>query len=161
MLFCNWTSSTSNEFMEYDRFSLCSSQAVVKSQAYSLTNMSCIEIPGRDSGMSITVKTVWKKQLGRVSGPLVNPSIVSSSHISPPEGLTAGCGWFKAAVNVTHKVNPGVHAHPISEEKTFVVLFVIIFTFTFRAFSRHFYPQRLTIRTFVRRRWNNILLSVQ
>ena len=29
------------------------------------------------------------------------------------------------------------------------------FTFKFRAFSRRFYPKRLTIRTFVRRKRNN------
>ena len=35
-------------------------------------------------------------------------------------------------------------------------------TFTFRAFSRRFYPERLTISTFVRRkRNNNLSLSVQ
>ena len=33
--------------------------------------------------------------------------------------------------------------------------------FTFRAFSRCFYPQRLTISTFVRRRRKNLLLLVQ
>ena len=36
-----------------------------------------------------------------------------------------------------------------------------IHTLTFRAFSRGFYPKRLIISTFVRRRWNSISLSVQ
>ena len=36
-----------------------------------------------------------------------------------------------------------------------------IFTFTFRAFSRRFYPKRLTISIFLRRKKNDISLSVQ
>ena len=35
------------------------------------------------------------------------------------------------------------------------------YTLTFRAFSRRFYPKRLTTRTFVRRKRNNTSLSVQ
>ena len=41
-------------------------------------------------------------------------------------------------------------------------MWLFLFSFTFRAFSRRFYPKKLTIITFVRRkRNNNISLSVQ
>ena len=42
-----------------------------------------------------------------------------------------------------------------------VCLTYYTFTFTFRAFSKRFYPKQHTISTFVRRRRNNLSLSVQ
>jgi hypothetical protein len=64
--------------------------------------------------------------------------------------------WQKLSDLVPTTKNPVRITRPVC---SIYVPFFLLLTFTFRAFSRCFYPKRLTIRTFVRRKRNNISLA--
>ena len=79
-----------------------------------------------------------------------------------------GTVWLGLVVAITLILNPMPSSiltipnpYPLTPNSLFSNMPFKTFTFTLRAFGRCFYPKRLTISTFVRRRNNNISLSVQ